>query len=78
MLDLILLTFLSQKISDKRELKQIAINDSSAIKTEDSINIYRERNFEPCSFVVNNTMLASDNPLRFGKLFLEYNKSHDN
>ena len=29
---------------------------------------------EPYSFLVNDTTLASDNPLRFRKLFLEYNK----
>ena len=33
---------------------------------------------EPYSFLVNDTTLASDNPLRFRKLFLEYNKNHDN
>ena len=33
---------------------------------------------QPYSFLVNDTTLASDNPLRFRKLFLKYNKNHDN
>ena len=53
-------------------------NHSSDIKTEDFINIYKEFTAEPYSFLVNDTTLASDNPLRFGKLFLKYNKNHDN
>ena len=51
------------KISNKRELQQIAINHSSDIST----NIYRKCTVEPYSFLVNDTMLASDNPLRFRK-----------
>ena len=63
------------KISNKRELQQIAINHSSDIST----NIYRKCTVEPYSFLVNDTMLASDNPLRFRKnLFNIYNKNHDN
>ena len=38
----------------------------------------RECTAERYSFLVNNTKLASDNPLRFRKLFLKYNKNHDN
>ena len=42
-------------------------------------NIYREFTAEPYSFFVNDTTLASDNPLRFRKnLFNIYNKNHDN
>ena len=41
-------------------------------------NIYRECTVEPYSFFVNDTTLASDNPLRLRKLFLKYNKNHDN
>ena len=70
--------FFIAKIPNNRELKEIARNHSSDIKTEDFINISRERTAEPYSFLVNNTTLASDNPLRFRKLFLEYNKNHDN
>ena len=67
------------KILSKRELHQIAINHSSDINTEDFVNIYRECTDEPYSFFVNDTTLASDNPLRFRKnLFRIYNKNHDN
>ena len=70
--------FFIAKIPNKRELQQIAINHSSDINTKDFTNIYRECTAEPYSFLVNDTTLASDNPLRFRKLFLKYNKNHDN
>ena len=70
--------FFIAKIPNKRELKQIAVNHSSDISTKDFINIYRECTAKPYSFLVIDTTLASDNPLRFRKLFLEYNKRHDN
>ena len=62
----------------KRELREIATNHSSDISTKDFINIYRKYTIESYSFLVNDTTLASDFPLRFRKLFLEYNKNHDN
>ena len=70
--------FFIAKIPNKRELQQIAINHSSYISTEDFTKIYRKCTAEPYSFLVNDTTLASDNPLRFRKLFLKYNKNHDN
>ena len=71
--------FFIAKISDERERKRIAINHSSDISTKDFTNIYRECTAEPYSFLVNDTMLASNNPLRFRKnLFNIYNKNHDN
>ena len=70
--------FFIAKIPNKRELQQIAINHSSDISTKDFINIYRECTGKPYSFLVNDTMLASDNPLRFGKILFKYNKNHDN
>ena len=71
--------FIITKILSKRELQQIAINHSSDISTEDFVNIYRKYTAEPYSFFVNDTTLASDNPLRFRKnLFNIYNKNHDN
>ena len=69
--------FFIAKIPNKRELQQIAINHSSDISTKDFTNIYRKCTAEPYSFLVNDTTLASDNPLRFRKLFLKYNKNHD-
>ena len=56
--------FFIAKIPNKRQ--QIAINHSSDISTKD-FNIYRECTAEPYSFLVNDTTLASNNPLRFRK-----------
>ena len=70
--------FFITKTPNKRQLQQIAINHSPDINTKDFTNIYRKCTAEPYSFLVNDTTLASDNPLRFRKLFLEYNKNHDN
>ena len=70
--------FFITKIPNKRELQQIVINHSSDISTKDFTNIYRKCTAELFSFFVKDTTLASDNPLRFRKLFLEYNKNHDN
>ena len=67
------------KIPNKRELQQIAINHSSDINTKDFADIYRKCTDKPNSFLVIDTMLASNNPLRFRKnLFNIYNKSYDN
>ena len=71
--------FFIAKIPNKRELQEIAINHSSDISTKDFTNIYRKCTAEPYSFLVNDTTLASNNPLRFRKnLFNIYNKNHDN
>ena len=71
--------FFIAKIPNKRELQQIAINHSSDINTKDFANIYRKCMAEPYSFLVNDTTLPSNNPLRFRKnLFSIYNKNHDN
>ena len=70
--------FFIAKIPNRRKLQEIVWNHLPDIKTEDFTNIYRECTAEPCSFLINDTTLASDNPLRFRKLFLEYNKNHDN
>ena len=71
--------FFIAKILNRRELPQIAINHSSDISTKDFDNIYREYTTEPYSFLVNDTTLSSNNPLRFRKnLFNTFNKNHDN
>ena len=65
-------------ISNKRELPEIAINHWSNISTKDFENIYRKWTAEPYSFFVNDTTLASSNPLKFRKnLFNIYHKNHD-
>ena len=55
------------KIPNKRDLQQIAINHSSDIITKDFINIYKKCTDKPYSFLVNDTALSSDDPLRFTK-----------
>ena len=70
--------FFIVKILNKRELQQIPINHSSDISTKDFTNIYRKCTAELYSFLVNDTTLVSDNPLRFTKLFLKPYKNHDN
>ena len=61
------------KILNKRELQQIALNHSSDINSKDFIKIYIQCTAEPYSFLVNDATLASDNPLRFRKIFSTYN-----
>ena len=59
--------FFIAKIPNKRELQQIAINHVSNISTKDFANIYRKYTAEPYSFLVDDTTLPSNNPLRFRK-----------
>ena len=54
----------------KRELQQIALNHSSDIDFKDFIKTYKKCTAEPYSFLVNDTILPSDNPLRFTKNIL--------
>ena len=70
--------FFITKLPYKRELREIAINHSSDITTKYFINIYRKCTAQPYSFLVNDTTLSSDNPLKSRKhLFNIYNKNHD-
>ena len=59
--------FFIMKIPNKRELQQIALNHSSDIDFKDFMNIYKKCAAEPYSFLVNDTTLPSDDPLRFRK-----------
>ena len=72
MLDLILLISLSQKFQTKENL---ALTDLS---TNDFIIIYIKCTAEPFSILAIDTMLASDNPLRFRKIPFRCNKNHHN
>ena len=62
--------FFIMKIPNKRELRQIALNHSSDIDFKDFMNIYKKCTKEPYSFLVNDTTLPSDNPLRLRKNLL--------
>ena len=62
--------FFIMKIPNKRELQQITLNLSSDIGFKDFIKIFKKYTAEPYSFLVNDTTLPSDNPLRFRKNLL--------
>ena len=53
-----------EKIPNKREIQQIAINHSSDINTKDFANLYSKCAAGSYSFLVNNTTHTSNNPLR--------------
>ena len=62
--------FFIMKIPNKRELQQIALNHSSDIDFKDLMKIYKKCAAKPYSFLVNDTTLPSDGPLRFRKNLL--------
>ena len=57
------------KIPNKRELQEIALNRLSDIDFKDFIKIYKKCTTKPYSFLLNDATLASDNSLRFRKIF---------
>ena len=59
--------FFIMKIPNKRELQKIAISHLSDIDFKDFVNIYKKCTDEPYSFLVNDTTLASNDPLPFRK-----------
>ena len=59
------------KIPNKRELQQIALNHSSDTDFKFFLKIYEKYTTEPYYFLVSDTTLPSDNPLRFRKNLLE-------
>ena len=58
------------KITNKRKIQEIASNHLSDIGFNDFMKLYKEYTKEPYSFLVNNTTLSSDKPLRFRKNLL--------
>ena len=57
--------FFIMKIPNKRDLQQVALNHSSDIDFKDFMKIYKNCTGKPYSFLVNDTTLLSDDPLRF-------------
>ena len=53
------------KIPNKREHQKVASNHSSDTDLKDFMKLYKDYTKEPFSFLVDNTALSSDNPLRF-------------
>ena len=58
------------KTPNKRELQQIASNHSSDSDFKNFMKLFKDHNKRPYSFLVNDTSLSLDNPLRFGKNLL--------
>ena len=62
--------YLTIKITNKRELQNLAINHSTDIDYKDFAKIYRECTKELYSFLTTDTTLPASNPLRFRKNLL--------
>ena len=60
---------LIMKISNSKELQNIAINHSADIAYSDFVRIYRECTRKPYSFLTIDTKLPTIDPLRFRKKF---------
>ena len=58
------------KVSNKRELQQVASNHLSYIEFKDFMKLYKYTE-EPFLFSVNSTPLPSDNSVRFNKNLLQ-------
>ena len=59
------------KIPNKLELQQIAFKHSSYIDFQDFMNLYKKCTTKPCSSLVIDTALTTDNFSRFRKNLLE-------
>ena len=59
------------KIQDEKELQQTAFNNSSNIDFKNFMNLDKKSTAKPYSHLVNDTTLASDNPLHFRCNLLE-------
>ena len=51
------------KISNKKELRQIALKNSADIEFKGFLKLYKDHIKEPFLFCVKDTTLSSDNPL---------------
>ena len=66
------------KIPNKIEPQEIARNHSSDVDFKDFMKIYKKCTASPCSFLVNDTILPSDNTLRIRKNLLDYIRNYGN
>ena len=62
--------YIITKIPKKRELEQIVSNHQSDIDFKNFMKLYKDYTREPFSFLVNDTTLTLNNPLRFWKNLL--------
>ena len=63
------------KIPNKREFQKIAFNHSSDVDFQDFMNLYKKCTGKPNLFLVIDTTLASNIPLRFREDLLEIYKN---
>ena len=61
--------FFFVKVLNKREPQQIAVNHSSDFEFEDFMNLNKKCTGKPYYFLVNDTTLASNNPLHSERIF---------
>ena len=66
------------KISNRKELQNIAINQPADIDYKDFMKIYRECTNEPFNFLTIDTTLLASNPLRFRKKYSNLYKNDSN
>ena len=60
------------KISNRRKLKNIALDHSADIDYQDFQKIYRECTKEPYNFLTIDTTLPASDPLRFRKSLFDF------
>ena len=70
--------YLIMKISNRKELQNIAINHSADIDYNNFVRIYRECTRKPYSFLTIDTTLPASDPLRFRKNLLPSYKNDSN
>ena len=70
--------YLIMKINKRRELQNIAINNSANFDYKDFMKIYRERTKELFNFLTIGTTLQASNPLRFRKYLFNSYKNDNN
>ena len=66
------------KTNNRKELQNIAINQSADIDYKDFVKIYRERPKEPYSFLIIDTTLQASDLLKFRKKLFPYYKNDSN
>ena len=66
------------KINSKRELQNIAINQSANIDYQDFMNIYRERTKKPYNFFDNRYYVTSEWSFRFRQNLFDSYKNDNN
>ena len=66
------------KTNNRKELQNIAINQSADIDYKDFVKIYRERSKEPYSFSIIDTTLQASDLLKFRKKLFPYYKNDSN